>query len=170
MSMQDLKKAFELSDENFSRDQCHWGGEKSIDLIEAAENILGVKFPETYKTFIKERGFGGPRAALIPGIISDKVEDLTTTGVVWRNLKNRKDFSHPNHLIILYDVGEGTKYCLDTSQMNQSAECPVVVWPIFGYEATPVLEIEAEDFGKFFLNMVQEEIEDKNDDDPGYFS
>ncbi|MGL5784474.1 MAG: SMI1/KNR4 family protein, partial [Alphaproteobacteria bacterium] len=80
------------------------------------------------------------------------------TGVVWLNLENRVNFNQPAHLIEVDSVGEGTTYCLDTSQMNESGECPVVAWPLGGYEETPVLEIVSEDFGKFFLDRVEEQI------------
>ena len=43
--------------------------------------------------------------------------------------------------------------------MNEEGECPIVSWPLGGYEETPVLEVVAEDFGKFFLDMVEQQIE-----------
>lgn len=162
MSMEDLEKAFFLIKENFTTEECIFSGPKEDNLINLAEKILDVHFPKTYKEFIKKVGFGGPDDLIISGIRVNNPEELETTGVVWGVLKDRKDFGYPKHLIEIDDVGEGTAYCLDTSQMNEEGECPVVAWPIDGYESNPKLEIIAPDFGKFFLDMVKLRINWKN--------
>lgn len=158
MSVEDLEKAFKLTSENFNQNECYCSTPKSEELIREAEKILNVKFPRTYKNFIRKIGWGGPKGLLIPGIRVDDPAELSSTGLVWGVLKDRKDSGYPDHIIGLYDLGEGTTYCLDLSQMNKEGECPVVVWPLEGYEATPVLEILAEDFGKFYLDMIEEQI------------
>lgn len=74
------------------------------------------------------------------------------------SLNDRVKFRRPYHLITLSEIGEGSEYALDLSQMNAANECPVVIWPIGGYEMTPVLEVVAPDFGTWFLEMVKEQI------------
>ena len=161
MSLQDLEKAFDKIFTNFNKQEITFDGPKSDNVIKEAEQVLDIKFPNTYKKFLQEYGFGGIGSFLISGIRENSIDKVISTGVVWKNIKNRKELNQPKHLIVLESVGEGTLYCLDTSQMNDEGECPVVAWPLGGYEETPVLEIVAEDFGKFFLDLVEREIEYK---------
>ena len=161
MSIQNLEEAFLAISQNFDPDECVFSSSKSYDFIEKAEKFLEVKFPNTYREFIHKCGFGGPCSLVISGIRTNQENELLSTGVVFSNLNKRTKFNHPKHLIAIEDIGDGSMYCLDTSQMNTEGECPVVVWQIGGYETTPELEVVAEDFGKFFLDMVQRQIEYK---------
>ncbi len=161
MSMKDLQKAVVLIKDNFTKEECVFSTPKSAQLIKLAEKKLAINFPLTYCDFIKKYGFGGPGGLIISGLRTDHPDEIKTTGVVWKNLNKREQLKQPNHLIEIESVGDGTTYCLDTSQMNEEGECPVVAWPLGGYEETPVLEVVAEDFGKFFLDMVQRQIEYK---------
>ncbi len=163
MSVQDLERAYELIKLNFSRNEINKSGKKSKLIIEKAEEILEVKLPKTYKFFLIEQGFGGPKDLIIYGLVDDSIENLKSSGFVWGIIEDRKSLEYPHHILRIYDIGDGSTYCLDTSQMNQDGECPVVVWPLGGYEETPVLEIVAEDFGKFFLDMVKQQIEYKKE-------
>lgn len=153
-----LSVAFELLHQHKLWDSCGFFGEVSSSIISVAEKILELKFPNSYRLFIEQVGSGGPGSAFIPGVLTNDVAKLKEGGIVWGVLKRRTSLQFPYHLIRLYDVGEGTTYCLDTSQMNGEGECPVVAWPVGGYEETPVLEIVAPDFGTFFLDLVKREL------------
>ena len=161
MSMKDLEKAFNLIKDEFDDTECFFGGNKSDSLITQAEEDIALRFPNTYKSFLSKFGYGGVNKLDIDGVTEYKFSGSPYGGVVWNTLEKRKYFGYPSSLIPIYNVGEGTTYCLDTSQMNEEGECPVVAWPLGGYEETPVLEIVAEDFGKFFLDMVERQIEYK---------
>ena len=164
MSVNDLDEAFRLIEENFHEDELDFSGKQSLSTIESAEKVLGYKFPHSYRVFLEKYGCGGIDGMELYGLIEDEefsVENIPFVAVpnmVWTTLKRNRDFGHPLYLLIIYNIGEGSTYCLDTSQMNDEGECPVVVWPIGGYEQTPILEIIAEDFGAFFLDMVKQEI------------
>ncbi|MGL5720593.1 MAG: SMI1/KNR4 family protein [Alphaproteobacteria bacterium] len=162
--MQDLEKAFELIEQHFSEEDIDFCLPKTQKIIDSAEKILNINFSDTYKKFLKKYGAGGIGFFEIYGIVKNEefyIENLphiTVPDAVWTTIKLHEKFEHPLFLLIIYNVGEGTKYCLDTSQMNASGECPVVAWPLGGYEETPVLEIVAEDFGEFFLDRVAKQI------------
>ena len=153
-----LKEAFALMEKNFSEEQIYNAGPKDQKLINSLEIILKIKFPVSYKEFIEKIGMGGPDSLLISGIRTNMEQELASTGLGWSVLNDRENFNIPNHIIILDEIGDGSSYALDLSQMNAENECPVVIWPLNGYEDTPVLEVVAKDFGEFFLNMVKEEI------------
>ncbi|MEI8320397.1 MAG: SMI1/KNR4 family protein [Alphaproteobacteria bacterium] len=156
MSMSDLKEAFELIAKNFPEEETGFLGPKPDTFIDAAEELLELKFPKTYREFMKTVGHGGPGDAFIPGIHAKSLDQLELGGVVWGVLNDRDVFDFPDHLIKVYHADD-TSYCLDTAQMD-SEECPVILWPVGGYHETPVLEIAAKDFGEFFLKKVREEI------------
>lgn len=164
MSLKDLDKCFDLIEKNFSSSETGFLKHKKEVLIKQAEKILDLKFPLSYKTFIRKVGHGGPGAAFMPGIYTDSLDELKSGGIVYGVLNDRKTLNYPDYLIGIYDVGEGTTYCLDTSQIGQDGECPVVAWPIGGYEETPILKIVSKDFGEFFLKKVEEQIQNKKDE------
>lgn len=164
MSIDNLKLSFDLIKNNFSYDEVYGGKPADNSLIKEAENIVGITLPNSYRKFIEEFGFGGVGSLLVPGIRCSSVNELKSTGFVWGILNDRLNFSYPNHIITLDEVGDGSYYALDLSQMNDENECPVVIWPIGGYETTPVLEIVAPDFGTWFLNEVKEQIRWKQED------
>ncbi len=138
-----------------------FSGEKSGQIIQKVEEMLEVKFPNSYNYFLKKLGYFSLGDFAVYGIISDSSKNIKNTGIVYGVLNDRENFAVPHHMINFFDIGNGDSYALDLSQMNEEGECPVVVWPIGGYEATPVLEVVAPDFGKFFLDMVEEQIKRK---------
>lgn len=154
---------------NFLKDEYFFNGPCLKETVVNAEKTLEVYFPKTYREFLEKFGSGGVLGGYIYGIgrndlmFNMPIPEVTAYHVVWSNLYERRNGLHPKHLISIYSVGEGTTYCLDTSQMNAEGECPVVAWPLGGYETTPVLEVVAPDFGTFFLNLVEREIEWKKE-------
>ena len=163
MSFSNLEQAFQLisntvvAKENDFRQGC------SLETIINAESILKTEFPESYKRFLEKYGCGGIGSFEIYGLDKEetfedqKIPFYPTPNVVWTLLKYHRDFNHPLHLPIIHDLGEGSLYCLDLSQMKYK-ECPIIVWTLNGYENNRKLEIVAKDFGEFFLEMVQQKI------------
>jgi len=158
MSIKDLETAFSLL-QNYPDLIKRAGIEIYENLIPRAESYLEVDFPETYKKFLSKYGYLSLGGCEIYGLVDDDFINSGVPDAIWLSYENQKNFGKPKYIVQIYNVGEGTTYCLDTSQMNEQGECPVVAWPLGGYEETPVLEIIAEDFGKFFLDMVQRQIE-----------
>ncbi|XKM14510.1 SMI1/KNR4 family protein [Orbaceae bacterium ac157xtp] len=56
MSIKDVKEAINIINENI--ELADFVGKISPDLIDKAERMLGVKFPESYKYFLKNLGCG----------------------------------------------------------------------------------------------------------------
>lgn len=160
MSVNDLDEAFRLIEKNFDESDIYKGTSKNQHCINEISEILKIRLPETYIQFLKKLGFIRIGYLFIPGIFDD--EDLKNSGLGWSVINDRDDLNFPHYLVNIHEIGNGDTYCLDTSQMNEKGECPVVVWPIGGYEQTPILEIVAEDFGAFFLDMVRQQIAYKN--------
>lgn len=162
MSMIDLEKAYSLLTKH-PKIIVHSGNPVNENLISAAEEYLGIQIPLSYKNFLSKFGFLSLGGAEFYGIIDNDFAHSSTPDAIWITKNNNEEFNQPISLLTIYDIGDGSTYCLDTSQMNQDGECPVVVWPLGGYKETPVLEIVAEDFGKFFLDIVKQQIEYKKE-------
>ncbi len=153
MSMKDLNDALKLIEANSSR--AYFAGEKSSELVEKAELALGVQFPPSYREFVSRLGCGNIGAREVYGITSDNFENASVPNGIWLTLDERRSSGLPDHLIIIYALGEGTYYALDTSQRDDNGECPVVAWPA-GSLSDEHLEVIANDFGEFMLSMVRE--------------
>jgi len=127
-------------------------GEIPEELIAKAELFLGVKFPESYKVFLRKKGCGSFLSKEFYGISSDKFENGSVPNSIWLTGDERKT-SKLNHGLVLIGQSFEGYYALDTSRIKDN-ECPVV-------DALPVgnsadFETVATDFGTFFLKQVQE--------------
>ena len=146
MSDQDLDAALELIDVNGGGD---FDGRKDSTLIEKAEKALGLRFPPTYKRFLAELGCGDIEGLEFYGIIGEDFESSSVPDAIWLTLDERKS-GLPKNLILVYAVGDGTYYALDTSQVNSYGENPVV-----SYELNGSVKQVAEDYGSFFLSELK---------------
>jgi|688.fasta_scaffold30056_12 hypothetical protein len=162
--MQAVDEAVRLIRNNFNSSEYSLDGHYSDEEVESAEKILNIKFPKSYREFLKKYGNVDVGSLSVMGLSRYNYQNSGYGGLVSCTLSDRQNFSQPNHIISLYDIGEGTTYALDLSQMNENNECPVVYWPIGGYEMTPILEVVAPDFGTWFLDMVKERIKWKQEE------
>ena len=73
---------------------------------------------------------------------------------IWLTLRNRREFGLPHNFILVNDLGEGSRYAIDTSRVGDDGENPVVILAI-GYE---VFEDVAPSFGTFFYEQIEKEV------------
>ncbi|MBP2623220.1 SMI1/KNR4 family protein [Streptococcus oricebi] len=133
----------------------------SENIIQLAENTLGVVYPKDYKDFLKTFGAGNFGSTEIYGLFK---EDFANSGVpdsVWYTLLQRKKLNFPQNLVIIYDSSMGEVYCLNYHSLNQQGE-PQITGYILGlaeeYQKNPVLY---NSFGEFLLDMVTLELENE---------
>lgn len=155
MSPQDYEIAKELimNSSKFSNFQ----GSKEETLICAAEEYLAIKFPPTYRTFLKEFGAGGLGSFEIYGLVNDNFINSGIPDVVWLTAKWRKELRLPDHLIPVYGLGDGEYYCLDLKASN-GAEAKVVAFVPGFSSPTQALDVIASDFGELLLLLVNQEL------------
>ncbi len=77
------------------------------ELIELAEKTLNVKFPFSYREFLKKFGYLAFGGSEIYGLIDSNFIDSSSPDVVWMVLTDRKKFGLPPQYIILWDLGDG---------------------------------------------------------------
>lgn len=134
-------------------------GLKPDNLIEKAEKRLACTFPPTYRMFLSQLGCGDIEGLEFFGVIQDNFDDSGIPDAVWLTLNLRQTEDLPNHLVVISETGTGEYYALELSRVNESDECPVVLWS--GWESDPVnREWVAADFGDFFYSRVTETLED----------
>lgn len=125
-------------------------GNLDLELINKAEESLGLKFTGVYLEFLKEFGLGSYGGQEIFGI----PDGLRHT------LDERKEYSLPENLFIIHNTGSGHElFCLDFNQLNEDNEPKVVLYDPtvgLGYQT---YEVIAEDFGDFLLDLIYEEDE-----------
>jgi len=90
--------------------------------IAKAEQELGVKFPRSYRIFLRQHGAGTLHHHDIYGLPSD---GLWGDIVRMNRIANRP--VPRRYLKFTHEIGEYAYY-LDTAQMSPECECPVVVF------------------------------------------
>lgn len=132
-------------------------GEKPDSLVSAAEKTLGLNFPPSYKSFLLSFGCGDVAGQEFYGVIKHDFLNSGVPDAIWLTLRERADSKLPFQFIIVGSQGNGAYYVIDCGRVSESHECPVVTWwPGLSGESYPDnAEIIAEDFGSFFLHMVE---------------
>ena len=152
--MEDLSEALALIAKH--RDESDFEGPKSEELIEKAEKCLDVKFPPTYRAFLKQLGCGDVAGEEFYGIIDENFENSAIPDAVWFTLEERKSGSLPKPYVIIGALGDGELLALDTSPAEKGEEGPVLLLSSDYSQPGSEIEILAEDFGEFFLRTVAE--------------
>lgn len=148
MGMVELQEAFRIIENSTSAD---FDGEKEEGLIDKAEKFLGLKFPTTYREFLKTLGCGGILGKEFYGVIDEDFESSSVPDAIWLTNDERKSSNLASSLVLIGQSIEGY-YALDTARMKDG-ECPVV-------DALPVgnpeeFEVIAPDFGTFLLDEIR---------------
>ena len=144
--MNDLNEACQLISD-FGGD---FEGKKDITLIEKAESALNLKFPPSYRVFLKTLGCGDIEGLEFYGLIDDNFESSSVPNAIWLTLHERKTSDLPDHLVLIYGLDDGTFYAIDTKTTGLDGENPIV-----RYGADGVTEKIADSFGSFLLSELK---------------
>ena len=108
--------------------------------INRAEQDLGVRFPDEYRTFLKKYGCGSLGAEEIFGV---GVRPVGIPSAVWATLEQRNaELDFPPSYVVIYNAGLGELFCLDTKN-EQQGHCSVISWRLGAgneQKARPVAE------------------------------
>jgi hypothetical protein len=156
MSMEDLRKAFELM-EKHSGWAC-FVGPRPPELVRKAEAVLGVRFPPTFREFVLHFGGGDFAAHEFFGVITEDFGRPGSPDGVRLTLHDRSSWGLPEQFVIVSDLGDGGYYAIDVSKKNAFGENPVVLFYPGAWDPKtepPTSEVVAEDFGAFLLEQAQ---------------
>lgn len=133
-------------------------GGRTSELINSAEEKLGLKFTGLYLDYLQTFGAGNFGAQEIYGIISADFENSSVPDAIWYTLTERREINLPSNFLVIYDTGSDELFCLDFNQLEDNRE-PKVVSFVPGVELeSQTYEIIANDFGDFLLDLVKQEI------------
>jgi cell wall assembly regulator SMI1 len=107
-------------------DEKQFGRGATAEQIMEAEQTLKVAFPESYRAFLRDFGWGGVGHIEIFGLGDDVPAYLDLISVT-RSERTEMRPQMPTFLIPIMNDGAGNHYCLDTRQFFER-ECAVVFW------------------------------------------
>lgn len=128
------------------------------DRVDRAEQALGVRFPPTYRRFLLELGAGGIGSQKIYGLVNDDFADTRPPQAVGLTLQLRRAGQISDSVVVIYNLGQGSYYALDTARLGPGGEVPVVGFTPGLSSPSDELEVVAPDFGTFFLEIVRAEV------------
>ncbi len=157
MSIQDFIKAIDIIEKQ--KVILDYSYPQPANRIKEVEKILNIKLSQSYRDFLIKFGSIGFNGEEIYGLSHTyDYAKYVYSSVVCATLKERevnKDLVFSDSLVVIHALGNGELSCLDTSQMNEEGECPVIAWYFDATLAKENLKIIAEDFGTFFLEKIQ---------------
>lgn len=118
--------------------------------IAEAEAVLGVVFPQSYRSFVHRHGGWTVGGYEVSGLLPDEFarsaesEGEYAADVVRVTRFEREAMNLPPHLVVLLREDDGAMYCLDTSRQDAEEESPVVA-----------LEIGSDEFEDFSPNFIE---------------
>ena len=156
MSVEAYQEAKQIMLDN--KDIADFIGGRTTELINLAEEKLGLRFTGLYLDYLQTFGAGNFGAQEIYGIINADFDNSSVPDAIWFTLTERKEINLPGNLLVIYDTGSDELFCLEFNQLDDKVE-PKVVSFLSGIELeSQSYEIIANDFGDFLLDLVELEI------------
>lgn len=112
-------------------------------VIAEAEAKLGVRFPKSYRSFLKELGALAIGDITISGILDGALSDLGGGSVVGDTLRFRSERRIPPHYIVI-QPDEDAPHCIDSGQTNSQDEAPVVCYELHSHHSQVIAPSFAE--------------------------
>lgn len=125
-------------------------GPRDLEIIAAAEQRLGVRFPPSYCRFLLEFGCGNVGSQEIYGIVDNKLEQGPIPNAIWLNLQ-RQARGWRSTLFVIYESGDGSSHALDLGHLDSENESAVWLLDVTG---SPI-EQAADNFGDFLLSLTR---------------
>lgn len=112
-------------------------GEKSPEMVEAAETRLGISLPVSFKTFLRKYGNLSFGSTEYYGLTANADFDKSSVpDFVWFTLRRTGELP-AGYAVFRSDNGEQYA-CLDTGSLDESGECPVVLWDVIDRDGREV--------------------------------
>lgn len=135
-----------------SGEEIFWQGSVDEEQILLLEDQLKVRLSESFKIFLKNYGGGGVVDDEISGIENNDATLKTGGTVLGDTLECRNNFNLPSYLVVIFYQDNELAWCLDSSKMDASNECPVVSYDVFSKEITNKI---ADNFDLFFKEYLE---------------
>jgi hypothetical protein len=120
--------------------------------IAAAERDLSTTFPPSYRRVIEEFGTWDIAGEEFLGVYQTPAMGQKLLGSVAETLDAHSQYGMPSDLIVVMFDGMGGLIVLDSSQVDQEGEYPVLVWNP-GITDRQSMERLGDNFGSFALSL-----------------
>lgn len=154
MSWENYERSMELAP------KCRFyttAGGRSIEEIEEAEKLLGIKLSKQYRDFNEKYGYLSFYGNEIFGIDTNNLNELEGNSLAYA-LNDCKDYNLPYYFLPFYNYNDGYMAYFDYSSLNNEGEPRIVILEYDGFKYS-ISETVADDFGDFILKLVQDELE-----------
>lgn len=138
---------------------------KKSEVLDKIQSVLDIKLPRSYRDFLEHVGIlelSNEEVYSLGFSESNKYQQTRLyKGISRKNIGTKagppnysddNNQNYPSTLIPIFELNNGSKFYLDTAQMNEEQECPVV----YLYQDGSI-EIMYEDFGELLLEVVNAE-------------
>lgn len=154
MSYQNFKTAMELAPK--CRFYTTVGG-KTEEEVAISEKMLNIQFSKQCKEFYIKYGYLSFYGSEIFGIDPTDNSGILEGNSVAYALNDREKYKLPKEWIPIYNFNDGNMAYLDYSSLNEEGE-PLVIMAYYNGNKYELVEILAEDFGTFILQLVREQL------------
>jgi hypothetical protein len=126
--------------------------------LEAAESLLGVALPPSYRRLVEEFGTWDIAGQEFLGLYRTTAAGDTILGTCVETLDARRDYGLPENLIVAMFDNMGGLIVLDSSSPLDGGEYPVRVWNP-GVANPAGMETLAQDFGNFAFGLCRRAVD-----------
>ena len=154
MSYKNFVKAMELAP------KCKFyttSGGRTEEEIKMSEKMLGISFSNQCREFYEKYGYLSFFGSEIYGINPKDDSGILEGNSVAYALNDRKKYDLPKEWIPIYNFDDGNMAYLDYSVLNAERE-PRVIMAFYNGKQYETIQILAEDFGDFILELVREQV------------
>jgi hypothetical protein len=131
-------------------------GPKGDALISRAEAFLGIRFPPSYREFLRRWGALGFGPEEIYGVTSEDFATGRVPNGIWFTAQERRRLGLPSGFVVVVSADGDQYYCIDTARTGADGESPVWSWDV---SSRTVLGIKSPTFGDFLLSRLRETAE-----------
>lgn len=132
-------------------------GGKSEEIILQSEKKLGINFSKQCRDYYSKYGYLSFYGNEIFGIDPDDNSGVLEGNSIAYAINDRNEYNLPFYWIPIYNYDDGNMAYLDYSALNEEKE-PRVIVAYYDENKYKIVEVIAEDFGDFLLQLVQEQL------------
>ncbi|WAC00443.1 SMI1/KNR4 family protein [Pseudomonas putida] len=145
------------SEINLSGEEPAFAGGATEEVILAFEKALSVKFPDSYKEFLRKYGALSFAGDTYYGITKNGVDAVSIPSVAFATKSARAAGEADDSMIVVKASGYGPIYSIDTS-ITGAAGKPAVVETELSFKRKKDKKVISQDFQEFFTDMVRQAI------------
>jgi len=127
--------------------------------IKEFEKLIGLKFPDSYKYFLKKYGALSFCGDTYYGITQKGKDENQVPCVLYATIEARARGDISDNMILVKSSGYGPLYSIDTEMIGSSDE-PVIVETELSFKRTGEKNMIFDSYGEFIYSQIKEAIDD----------